>query len=175
MFAWQETSSPVLWPANGIALEPVCTATRPEASRTATWRPAEPGSSATSRSRASPADAPDRIRSSAYGPYEGWTLAWVATAPTPGSAHGTIGPTENQCDWTATPSSPVAGSRATIEYVCTGRKGTSWLSEATPETAGFETTSVISTRATTSARIIQHLTKKQTDRTTCYGRSKTKA
>ena len=26
-------------------------------------------------------------------------------------------PTENQCDWTATPSSPLAGSRATIEYV----------------------------------------------------------
>ena len=104
-------------PANGIALEPVCTATRPEASTTATWRPAEPESSATNRSRASPAEAPDRIRSSACGPYEGWTLAWVATAPTPGSAHGTIGPTENQCDWTATPSSPVAGSRATTEYV----------------------------------------------------------
>src|SRR5213076_381476 len=32
-------------------------------------------------------------------------------------AHGTTEPTENQCDWTATPSSPVAGSRATIEYV----------------------------------------------------------
>jgi hypothetical protein len=27
----------------------------------------------------------------------------------------TIEPTENQCDWTATPSSPVPGSRATIE------------------------------------------------------------
>ena len=39
----------------------------------------------------------------------------VATAPTPASAHGTWEPTENQCDWTATPSSPVAASRATIE------------------------------------------------------------
>ena len=35
----------------------------------------------------------------------------------PARAQGTIGPTANQCDWTATPSSPVAGSRATIEYV----------------------------------------------------------
>jgi methylated-DNA-protein-cysteine methyltransferase-like protein len=29
----------------------------------------------------------------------------------------TIEPTENQCDCTATPASPVAGSHATIEYV----------------------------------------------------------
>jgi alkylated DNA nucleotide flippase Atl1 len=41
----------------------------------------------------------------------------VATAPTPARAHVTIDPTENQCDWTAAPSSPVSGSRATIEYV----------------------------------------------------------
>src|SRR4051794_2207866 len=41
----------------------------------------------------------------------------VATAPTPGCAQVTIEPTENQCDWTAAPSSPVPGSRATIEYV----------------------------------------------------------
>ncbi len=39
----------------------------------------------------------------------------VATAPTPASAHVTPDPTENACDWTATPISPVAGSRATIE------------------------------------------------------------
>src|SRR4030095_11593336 len=47
----------------------------------------------------------------------------VATAPTPASIHGTRGPTLNQCDCTATPSSPVAGSRATIEKVWTGRRG----------------------------------------------------
>jgi methylated-DNA-protein-cysteine methyltransferase-like protein len=41
----------------------------------------------------------------------------VHTAPTPGRAHVTIDPTENQWDWTAAPSSPVSGSRATIEYV----------------------------------------------------------
>jgi methylated-DNA-protein-cysteine methyltransferase-like protein len=29
----------------------------------------------------------------------------------------TTEPTENQCDWTATPRSPDTGSRATIEYV----------------------------------------------------------
>jgi hypothetical protein len=40
---------------------------------------------------------------------------WVAMAPTPASAHVTAEPTENQCDWTATPISPVSASRATIE------------------------------------------------------------
>ena len=34
-------------------------------------------------------------------------------------------PTENQCDSTATPSWPVCASRATIEYVFTGRSGRS--------------------------------------------------
>jgi hypothetical protein len=38
----------------------------------------------------------------------------VAIAPTPASAHGTIGPTVNACDWTAIPKRPVAGSRATM-------------------------------------------------------------
>jgi hypothetical protein len=41
----------------------------------------------------------------------------VATALTPGSAHGTALPTLNHRLCTATPSSPVAGSSATIEYV----------------------------------------------------------
>src|SRR5512143_422718 len=48
---------------------------------------------------------------------------WVATAPTPGSAHATDAPTENQCDWTATPICPLAESRATMEKVWTGRSG----------------------------------------------------
>src|SRR5437899_209852 len=42
----------------------------------------------------------------------------VATAPTPASAQETRDPTENQWDWTATPISPVFGSRPTIENVC---------------------------------------------------------
>ena len=45
----------------------------------------------------------------------------MATAPTPARAHVHREPTENQCDWTAAPSSPVSGSRATIEYVPCGR------------------------------------------------------
>src|ERR1041385_4913274 len=49
----------------------------------------------------------------------------VATAPTPASAKGTSPPTANQCDCTATPISPVAGSNATMEKVCTGRSGLS--------------------------------------------------
>src|SRR5712692_10293288 len=48
----------------------------------------------------------------------------VATTPTPASAQVTSAPTANQCDCTATPISPVAGSRATIENVCTGRSRT---------------------------------------------------
>ena len=46
---------------------------------------------------------------------------WVATAPTPGSSHGTSETTEKACDCTATPSSPVEGSRATIEKVTCSR------------------------------------------------------
>ncbi len=42
-------------------------------------------------------------------------MDWVATAPTPGRTHGTSGPTANQCECTATPTAPVAGSPATIE------------------------------------------------------------
>src|SRR4029077_15136900 len=47
----------------------------------------------------------------------------VATTPTPASPQITSAPTANQCDCTATPMSPVTGSRATIEKVCTGRSG----------------------------------------------------
>ena len=36
-------------------------------------------------------------------------MACVATAPTPVRAQGTIGPTENQCDWTAV--AELAGAR----------------------------------------------------------------
>ena len=115
MFASQPKLSPVTCPANGTQRSPVWTATSPFESTTATCRVAAAGSRATSRASASPGPAPAASSSSARGPYETSALAWVATAPTPGRAHGTIAPTENQCDWTATPSSPVSGSRATIE------------------------------------------------------------
>src|SRR6188474_268255 len=104
---------------------PVQASTRPCASIIATWR--------TSRMNDSPS-----------GPYDGSTKDCVATAPMPASAQATIGPTENQCDCTATPNSPVAGSRATIENVCTGRAGTAGVSDATVDT---ENTSETNTRA----------------------------
>src|SRR5688500_20091383 len=108
-----------------IAFSPVCAATLPAASIIATWRTSGCGSASTRPASASGAVRPARIRSSPSGPYEGSTNDWVATAPTPASAKATIAPTPNQWDWTATPSSPVAGSRATIEYVDTGRSGDS--------------------------------------------------
>ena len=42
-------------------------------------------------------------------------MDWVATAPTPASAQVTTEPTLKKCDWTATPSSPLDGSLATME------------------------------------------------------------
>ncbi len=61
------------------------------------------------------AERPARISWRPSGPYAGSMNDCVATAPTPASAHDTFEPTENQWLCTATPSSPVAGSRATIE------------------------------------------------------------
>src|SRR5512142_741121 len=43
--------------------------------------------------------------------------ACVATAPAPARAHGTTEPTARNFEATATPRSPVSGSRATIEKV----------------------------------------------------------
>jgi hypothetical protein len=55
------------------------------------------------------------MSSSPRGPKEASAIDCVATAPTPGSAQLTIEPTLKKCDWTATPSSPLDGSLATIE------------------------------------------------------------
>ena len=57
----------------------------------------------------------DRIQ--AARPEAGSAMAWAATAPTPARAQGTLAPPANMAVCTATPSSPVCGSRATIEYV----------------------------------------------------------
>src|SRR6185369_15534659 len=86
-----------------------------------TCRTSEPESAVRSPFNASSGLFPALKRSRARGPYEGSTKDWVATAPTPASAHDTTEPTENQWDWTATPICPVSGSRATIENVWTGR------------------------------------------------------
>src|SRR5262245_38922330 len=63
------------------------------------------------------------MSASPFGPYAGSTNDCVATAPTPASAQVTTDPTENQWLCTATPMSPVAGSRATMEKVATGMDG----------------------------------------------------
>src|SRR5262245_12443034 len=102
---------------------PVCTAGGPVAAIAATWRYRDSSSAARRSASASSAELPAPIRSSARGPYAGSATDCVATAPMPGRAQDTIDPTENQCDWTATPSSPVAGSRATIEYVPSRMEG----------------------------------------------------
>ena len=115
MLAWQVQCSPTVSPAHGMQSAPVWTATSPRASITPTWRTAASSSAASSSASASAAPEPSAMRSSAFGPYAGSTTDCVATAPTPGRAHVHSEPTENQCDCTAAPSSPVSGSRATIE------------------------------------------------------------
>ena len=89
---------------------------RPSASTTPTWRTArqrvggeQRGERVARRSRRPPSGRARAARGA------GSTTDWVATAPTPGRAQMHSEPTENQCDCTAAPSSPVAGSRATIE------------------------------------------------------------
>src|SRR5512140_1227486 len=57
----------------------------------------------------------------------------VATTPTPASPHVTTDPTENQCDWTATPISPVFESRATIENVCTTGPAAADVATSSPQ------------------------------------------
>src|SRR5713101_5883349 len=73
------------------------------------------------RRREVPGPNPFRINDRPFCPYEGSTKAWVATTPTPGSPQGTMEPTENQCDWTATPICPALRSIAAMEYVETRR------------------------------------------------------
>ena len=75
-----------------------------------------PGRRHRARRRAPPPGSrPARSRASPSGPWATSAVAWVATAPTPASSHGTTEPTEKKCDCTATPSCPVSGQRATIE------------------------------------------------------------
>ena len=62
-------------------------------------------------------DSPCSSSAIAFGPYERFAEACVATAPTPGFAYGTAAPAPNARDWTPTPNSFVAGSNAIIEKV----------------------------------------------------------
>src|SRR5687767_2733057 len=99
---------------------PVCAAARPVASTKPTCLTADCLSAARSCASASVGATPLPISARPFTPYARSTNDCVATAPTPGSAHATHGPTLKKCDCTATPRSPVTGSRATIEYVCAG-------------------------------------------------------
>src|SRR5215212_915571 len=80
----------------------------------------------------------------------------VATAPTPASAHAPFEPTENQCDWTATPISPVAGSRAPLEKVWTGRRGRGDCASAfrASEAANNVADAMVATVKSVSVRLI---------------------
>ena len=64
--------------------------------------------------------------------------AWEAIIPTPGLPYGTVRPARKARDCTARPSSPVAGSRATIENVATVSSApfTSSGGRSCPEAAG---------------------------------------
>jgi hypothetical protein len=115
MFAWAENPSPVTWPASAMQQSPVCAAARPWASTIPTWRTCCRASAVTSAASARSGGRPARMSSSPSGPYERSENDWLATAPTPDSAQGTTEPTANAFVCTATPSSPVAESRATRE------------------------------------------------------------
>ena len=115
MFAWQVRCGPSDSPASAMQSGPVWAATPPRASTTPTWRTRASPSCDSTPASAVAASSPAASRSSAAGPWAGSTTDWVATAPTPGRAHVQSEPTENQCDCTAAPTSPVAGSSATIE------------------------------------------------------------
>jgi hypothetical protein len=117
MLAWTLTSGAATWEANGTHAAPVCAAVRPPPSTMPTCRPASPRSGPRTRASASPALAPARMAARPFAPWVTSVNDWVATAPTPGSTHRTPFPRLNQRDWTAAPSRPDSGSRATIEYV----------------------------------------------------------
>src|SRR5262245_19442370 len=84
---------------------------------TPTWRVSRPGSSSVIRLTTSAGLRPCSSSEIAFGPYDRFADACVATAPTPGFAYGTAAPAPNARDCTPTPSSFVAGSNAMIENV----------------------------------------------------------
>src|SRR5258705_58537 len=117
MFPWQTKSAPFSPPAQSRHLLPVQLATPPCASAIPSWRESQTESVAASARSTSGALSPDFNKTSALSPNEGSTRAWVAIAPTPASAQGTSVPTLKYFDCTATPSSFVTESNATIENV----------------------------------------------------------
>src|SRR3990172_13132478 len=94
---------------------PVWLAVTPEAETTPTWRCAGIRSAAKTASIATCGDCPLARASRMRGPKPANPIAWVATAPTPARAQGTTAPTARDLDCTATPTSPLVGSAATME------------------------------------------------------------
>ena len=88
---------------------PVCTATRPAASTTATWRNCWRSSAATSRASASSGGTPLARAGRARSGRRTDRRSTASRPPRrPARAHETTEPTLNQCDCTATPTSPVS-------------------------------------------------------------------
>src|SRR6185503_7538879 len=98
---------------------PVNDAERPFASTQPTWRFAPSSSAPVSAFSTSSGASPFASASSPLGPYVVFAQDCVAIAPTPAFAHGTTLPTPKNFDCTATPRSPVAGSKPTTEKVAT--------------------------------------------------------
>src|SRR5438093_1586057 len=96
---------------------PVKLATPPFASTIPTCRWSRPSSSARSFRRTASAERPFLRRRSPDGPKVVLPAACVAMAPTSASAQGTTEPTAKNRDCTATPRSPLAGSKPTMEKV----------------------------------------------------------
>ena len=102
--------------AHDVARRGRCTASRCRRRRCRRRSRRLPGGEPPSDRRPAPSPArpplpPPAASSSRHrGPYAGSAIAWLATAPTPARAHGTMEPTANMHVWTATPISPVTVS-----------------------------------------------------------------
>src|SRR2546427_843047 len=120
MLPWTATWSPVRPPNQGKHSLPVKLAAPPCISTMPTWRFAESGSPAVSRSMTAWGDMPFANRSRPAGPKLVLAYDWVAIAPTPPRAQGTTAPADRNFDATATPHSPAKGSAATMLNVLQG-------------------------------------------------------
>src|SRR5262249_14121131 len=106
-------------PAQSKHFLPVKVADRPFASTIPTCRSCRSASSRPMIERTSCGVAPSSKSWSPFVPKSELEKDWVATAPTPAFAYGTATRTLGNFDCTATPRSPLEGSRATMEKVDT--------------------------------------------------------
>ncbi len=103
MFPCTAKPCPTRWLAWSKQRFPVNAAAFPFASTRPICRSSAPGSPATSRRTTSSAGTPCESSRSASSRQATFASAWVATAPTPARAAGTMAPTAGNFDWTATP------------------------------------------------------------------------